>query len=505
MSEPYYRIGTARSELDAILYDTANLSNRLAAESAQLEQLRKQDGIPSLSSLKLTHRNPFRPEFYPVINTANQFISHDNATNRRFTIEYGGEYSARMYQAIDVSAGTVAENVVGDTVLWAYCDNFIANLIINISFKVSTDTLYEFPGHMYYIWYTLLVPMAARPALTRCLKECCWEYKWIYGQASKDLVGQYNRTTAATVLALQHPYSPLQSYEATHGAFTVYVPYNIFTLANVKAAYPMVGVYSLQRTLEYSFKPLISCINVWAGVAGVGGLVDPTATTAGVGGIFSWTTTPTITATRLLVEYFVVHKDLQRMLAMNAHGYLIRQYFEDTETLTDKTVREISVTKIIETVYVLCRHDYNVNHTAINAGVALVTLTGPRTFDEFHAIDPFFLPVDQKPINQITLSARGQTFYKDLDWEELSAVNQYLFTTPFMGTTLNHCLGVLTFAHHYYQDMHTGSYNSGFGPNLRLQWRAHAFSQTDPGLLNCIVQGLNMVLAYRGALSIRYT
>lgn len=503
MSEPYYRIGTARSELETILYDTAALGERLAVESQALEAQNLQDGVPSTSRIKSTHRFPFREEFTPVVNSANQFILHDNATNRRFTIEYGGEFGGRMYQAIDISAGTVAPVNVLDTVLWAFCDNLVPSLLNNISYKVSTDTLYEFPGHMFYAWYQLLAPMGSRPALMRCMKECVWEWKWMFGMPSKDLVGQYNRTTAGTVLALQHPYSPLQSYEVTHGAVTLYVPYNIFTLCNVRNAYPMVGVYSLQRTLEYSFNPLINCINVWAGVGGTGDHVDPTMTNP-VTGIFTWTTMPTITATRLMVEYFVVHKDLQRMLAMNAYGFLIRQYFEDTETLTDKTVREISVTKIIESLYIMCRHEYNVTHTPIDPGVITVALTA-ITVDAYHAIDPFFLPVDEKPINQITLSARGQTFYKDLDWTEISEVNQFLFTTPGQGTSLNHCLAVLTFAHFYYQSAHTGSYNSGFGPNLRLIWRQNLFSQNDPGRLNTVVQGLNMVLAYRGALSIRYT
>ncbi|MFA5091075.1 MAG: hypothetical protein WC483_00305 [Candidatus Paceibacterota bacterium] len=410
-----------------------------------------------------------------------------------------------MYQAMDFSTGTIAPANVADTVLWGYCDNFIAHYLQLASFKVSTDTLYEIPGYMYFAWYSLIVPMAARPALTRCLRESCYEFKWIFGTGAGDLVAQYNRTTAATVMALQHPYSPLQSYELTHLAFTVYVPYNIFTLCNVRNAYPLVGVYSLQRTLEYTLRNVTDCINIWAGLLGVGGHIGTATLGAAPAGAYLWTITPTMTATRLIVEYFVVHKDLQRMLAMNPHGYLIRQYFDDTETLTDRTVREISVTKIIESLFIVCRHVRNTTQTAINTGVTLVTLTGPRTFDEMHAIDPYFMPMDERPIDNITLSARGQIFYRNLRWEEVSAVNPYLFSTAQVGTTLNHCVAVLTFAHHYIADQHTGSYNSGFGPNLRLQWTASVFTAADPGLLNTCVQALNMVLAYRGALSIRYT
>ncbi len=506
MGEPYYRIATALSELENILYDQTGLGKRLANEDRIAVAKRGENGVPPMSSIKHSHRFPFRTTFMPVLNSANQFMTHDNATNRRFTIEYGGEFSARMYQAIDISAGTIAATNGADTVTWSYCQNLVAHLLANVAFKVSTDILYEFPGEMYFVWYSLLVPFGSRPALTRCLHECCWEWKWMHGAGSKDLIGQYNRTTAAGSLALQHPYSPLQSYELTHGAFTLYIPYTIFTLCNVKNAYPMVGVYSLQRYIEYSLNPLLSCINIWgysSVLAADNGLIDPTATHP-VSGAFSWAATPAITGTRLVVEYFVVHKDLQRMIALNAHGYLIRQYFNAVETLTDKTSQEISVTKIIETIYVLCRHERNLVHTPTNPGVDQVNLNA-GLFDRFHEIDPFFLPVDEKPINRITLIARGQTFYKDLNWDELTAVWQFLFSSDKLGTSYNHCLGVLTFAHFYFQDEHTGSYNSGFGPNLRLQWSQYAFSQADPGRINCIVQGVNMVLGYRGALSIRYT
>lgn len=506
-SEPYYRLGAAQSELEDIMYGTAKLNARLADESDVLKAKNIQDGVPSISSIKSTHRFPFRTEFTPVMNSANQFITHDPSTNRRFTIEYGGEFASRMYQAFDFGAGAIASVDPHDTVLWGYCDNFIASLLSTVSFKVSTDTLYEFPGHMYFVWYSLLAPVSSRPALTRCLRESCWEFKWKAGSSAMTLTTEYNRSDASTTLAMQHPYAPIQSYEVVHGPFTAYVPYNIFTLCNVRNAYPMVSVYSLQRFLEYSTVPLLSCVNIWAGVGPVGGIIDPSA--IGATGAYTWTTTPAITGTRLMVEYFVVQKELQRMLALNPHGFLIRQYFADEETLTDKTVREISVTKIIESIYVLCRHDYNIHHTPIDAGVSQVTLTPaagpiPRVFDEYHLIDPFFMPVGEKPISRLTLSARGQVFYRELDWEELSAVNQFLYSLPTQNTTINHCLGVFTFAHFYLQEQHTGSYNSGYGPNLRLQWRTQVFSQADPGVLNCVVQGLNMALFYRGTLSIRY-
>jgi len=501
MSEPYYRISTAKSELEDILYDQGRLGYRLYQESMALRARRIRDGVPTIASIKATHRFPFRVKFKPVVNSANQFLLHDNATNRRFTIEYAGEYAGRMYQAVDFTAGTVAAVNGADNVYFAYCQNFIASLLNLATYKVSTDILYEFPGPMLFAWYNLLAPYGSRPALLRSLRESCWEFKWMAGtQANTATDGTGNRSLTSS-LTMHHPYNPIQAYAETHPAFTVYIPYNIFTLCNVGSAYPIVSVYSLQRTLEYSFKDVRSCINVWAddGTWGNGGLIAYNESTA-----LTWSAVPTINATRLLVEYWVVHKDLQHMLAMNAHGFLIRQYFHDTETLTDKTVREISVTKIIESIYFIARHSYNVTVTPVNPGVDQVTLTAV-TIDRVYEIDPFSLPQGQKPINNITLGARGQSFYKNLDWDEISSVYGFLFENGKCGTSLNHCLGAITFAHFYIGDGHTGSYNSGFGPNLRLSWTQHAFSQSDPGILDSIIQGLNMVLTYRGALTIRYT
>ena len=507
--EPYYRISTATSELEGILYETADVVGRVQTDETVQKAHGRDKVFSSIGVLKAKHRFPFRTAFTPVLISANQFITHDNATNRRFSIEYGGEYSARMYQAIDVSIGTIASTSDLHTVGWAYCDNFIASLLELASYKVSTDPLYEFTGRMFYIWYSHIVPMAARPALTRCLHESCWEFKWAYGAASQDLTTQYNRTSVTGALAMQHPYSPLQSYETTHAAFTAYIPYNLFTMANVANAYPMVAVFSLNRVLEYTFNTLLSCINVWANVLAVAdppadaesGLVNPAGVTA-----YTWAATPAITATRLIVEYYSLHQALQNTLAMNAHGFLIRQYFEDTVAISDTstTSREISITKIIETLYMLARHERNIIPTPLDTGVDTLLIAGAQE-DKYHLVDPYFMPIDEWPINLITLAARGQLFYRDLTWEEVSAVNSFLFSSKDGGTSYNHCLGIFTFAQEYFNPQQTGSYNSGFGPNLRLSWRASAFSQLDPGRLSTIIQGMNMVLAYRGTLSIRYT
>ena len=193
------------------------------------------------------------------------------------------------------------------------------------------------------------------------------------------------------------------------------------------------------------------------------------------------------------------------MLATNPHGFLIRQYYRDSETLNDKRVREYALTKIIETFYFVSRYARNVTHTDHPTDVVDWNAAGPADSPAQYKIDPYFLPEGVSPIDNITLAARGQTFYRNLKWEEISSVHPNLFCSDNNMTSSNHCVGLLSFALYYFKHEHTGSYNSGYGPNCRLLWTINAFTIDDPGLLDTIIQGLNMVLAYKGSLTIRYT
>jgi hypothetical protein len=290
---------------------------------------------------------------------------------------------------------------------------------------------------------------------------------------------------------------------------TVYIPYNLYTMNNVENAYPEVAVYSLNRTLEYSFKAFDRFVNVWAldtAVPAVSGFVFPNV--VGTAAYPTWTTTPAITATRLYVEHITLHRDLQQMMALNPHAYLIRQYYRDTETLSDRVLHEIAVTKIIESVYMICNYNRNTTPgTAIVPGaiISYILVPAPLTVPVVHPVDPFYLPVNTIPLTGITISARGQNFYSNVSWCEFSQVWQFLFGKCDNSSTANHCLAQFTFGLWYYQLEHTGTYNSGWGPNLRIAWTASAFSTTWPGTLTILLQCINMVLAYRGALTVRYT
>jgi hypothetical protein len=287
---------------------------------------------------------------------------------------------------------------------------------------------------------------------------------------------------------------------------TVYIPYNLYTMNNVENAYPEVAVYSLQRTLEYSFQAFDRFVNVWTTDAAASAFVFPNI--VGTAAFPTWTITPAITATRLYVEHITMHRDLQQMMALNPHAYMIRQYYKDTETLSDRRVHEIAVTKVIESIYMICNYNRNTTPgTAIVPAAVITHVVGPpaQTVAQVHPMDPFYLPVNDLPLTGITISARGQNFYSNVSWCEFSQVWQFLFGKCDNSSNANHCLAQFTFALWYYQLEHTGSYNSGWGPNLRITWTANSFSVTWPGTLTLLLQCINMVLAYRGALTVRYT
>lgn len=510
MSEPYYRISTAQSELDDMLYEQGSLSHRLASEAAEAGA-RGGEPVPRIARIKATHNWPFHQQYRPTVIMANQILCHSNSSNNRFTLEYGGEFLARMYQAVDISAGALNNPTVtpaGSTLTantgWAYCPNFVAALLTQATFKVSTDPLYEFSGEMLYVFYSAISPVAQHTALARMLRETTYEMRWVPGGAANGEA--YGLAGAASVfdnVMMIHPDTPAQAYALTHPAMTVYIPYSLFTMNNVENAYPEVAVYSLTRSLEYSFKDLINVINLWAVSSTAAGFVNPTF--SGTEG-YTWALVPAITGTRIYVEHITLHRDMQQMMAMNPHAFMIRQYFRSEETMDSKASHEIAITKVIESLYLVSTFNRNsFARTPIDDGTTTVDLTATATTPVIHPIDPFYMPVGTKPINGISISARGQQFYRDVKWDEFGTVWPFFFGKPDNNTTASACLAVITFGLWYFQQAHTGTYNSGWGPNLRITWTSQAFSAANPGTLKVLLQCINMVLAYRGALTVRYT
>lgn len=497
-AQPYYRLTVAQSELEGLLYEDDELLKRLNDEAADLAAKGENDGVPRLSSLSATHRFPFHLRFSPIVICASQLVSHNPATNRRFQLDYGGEYMSRVYQAIDISAGTLA---IVDTKLtaggWAYCRNFVASLIDTISFKVSSDTLFEFTGETFFIYYSLLANTAKMPALNRMLKESCFEFVWSGGYA-------FTEGESVSQLGLHCPFSPIQSYELSHAAMTVYVPLDLITMFSIENAYPVVAVYSLPRWLEYSFKPIQNLINLYVTGNNSNGFANPAFTG---NALVTWSAVPAVTNTRLVVEYWTLDKALQKILAMSPHGILFRQWTKISNTIIDTSSVELAVTKIIETVYIISRYYRNVNTTDMVVGGVqqTITLSDATTANQVWEIQPFSIPTDTSPINRVSIGARGNAFFSDFTWDEISAVFQYLYGNKDLTTTYNNCLAFFTMGIWYWSLLHTSSYNNGYGPNLRVSWLVNSYTSSASGLIDLIIQSLNMCLFYRGAAVVRYT
>jgi len=504
--EPYYRITTAQSDLDKVLYEQPKASAMIMSAAVAARSSGNRNLEPKVSLLKNSFEFLYRRGFKPAVIAANQWIKQTATSGNKYELDYGGEYMARAYRAVDISIGTLDITVGGHFdgpgagMGFAYCRNFVFHLMEKISFKVSSDSLYDITGEGMFAYYSMVSPAALRPALLRAIRETVYELKWNPG-ATYDATG-------ATLTQMSSFYAhfatePIQAYMKEHKAFTVYVPLNFFTLFNVTSPYPEVAVYSLPRYIEFQDRALERCINLYAtdeALPAVSGFIPPAFTSTPVAD-YTWAAVPAITSSRLYVEHIVMHKDLQPMLATTSHAFLLRQFYKDTETLSDKNMREIAVTKVVETLYLIGRHYYNTTHTEIAPPVPVGGI------NSVYEIDPFSMPTDERPINNITVSARGQTFYKELTWDEISCVWPYLLGHSGNSTTENHCIGVVTFASFYnWEEQQTGSYDSGFGPNLRVTWtEALPFTTADPGILDQIVQSYNVGMAYRGAFSIRYT
>jgi len=412
-------------------------------------------------------------------------------------IEYSGEYTGRIYMACDYREATFTPDPTEVTsAKWAYCRDFVAARLKRAIFKVSTDVIYEFTGEMFFIWYNLMIASNYRPTLMRMLKETVKTLTWVDGASSA------NGNIAS--FKAEFPYTPPQSFSETHPAMTTYMPLNLFTLSNPESAYPECSAYSLERIFEYEFNSMENCVNLFVTTTTntAGGFIAPMFSGGSNAG--SWAITPDITETRLIVEHYIVHIDLQNMIAVNPHAFLIRQYITDVEILDGKTIRDYPLTKAIETFYFICRHAYNVTHTD-HPTDTITYDTSLTVVPAQYKIDPFYLPENEVPIDHISLTARGNEFYRDLRWSQLSEVHPTLFATPYNSLTKRNSVALITFALYYYRLYQTGSYNSGVGPNCRLAWTTNLFTTTDQGQLITCFQVLNMVLVYKGRMMIRFS
>jgi hypothetical protein len=367
-------------------------------------------------------------------------------------------------------------------------------------------------------------------------------------------------------LRLFLPHYPVTLPTIHRPAFDIYFPLNIISCAGgLEYSYPLSALHNQDRVLEYEFYDVmdyVNCIvddtslgtgdatgvstlnlgtnaegapwyldvtpaiaqggpgpagsvqiNAGVGLSSTSGFVLPTDVSTSL-----FVNKPSLGTIDLYVNYLIVHRDLQKVLSLNGYAMAIRQYTTDTKTVTTNDTWEFQQTKIVEWIGLIGRHSYNYRRTLtggaditvgdattyVDAAGATVSAASGTAYHPYHEINPYYMPTDEKPINDIDVLARGQVFYKELDWDMLSSVNPFITAGDDSSTSANNCAGVVLFTQRMARNDVWSTYNSGFGPNVSIRWRTTAFSPSNPGTLSSVMCSVNIFAAYRGVLTVRY-
>jgi hypothetical protein len=489
MPDAYYRIAANKSEADSSLYQHARLTKSLSAVASQ-----RKDNVPTFKDIRLTHRFPLKQDYKPIVLLSNDIVEHTTNTGK-FVTEYKGDTQGQMYMKTHITAGEV-DAVLTQYYTFQYCENFVPALINKINFKVNADHVCSIPGAALFVYSRVYVTPNMRPGLMRLWKETVVTLKYGVGMPLNP-AAQAAYTVAITSFTASMPHTPLNAPAYAKPAFDLYIPLDIITTAKgVDNPFPTAALHNLERTVEFEYNTLTDYINVIG--ADDGGTtwdyVNPSNAT--------WLSTPSISSTLLYVNYILVHRDLQKIMALNGAAYVIRQFEADEVIVTNADRRELSYTKVIDSIAIIAR--YFRNTTRVETG-ATITINLVAINTEY-PIDPFFLPMDTNPISTINVTARGQVFYQNKTWDELSAVFPYIFGSDQSSAPLDRSLAMVTFNQKLTDRDLFSTYNSGYGPNVTIQWGATAFSTTDAtkGAIIFIVIAVNVIAAYRGVMSIRY-
>ena len=500
MPDAYYRISSNKSEADETLYQ----HNRLI-EKLKVLAVGRPEGIPSFSDIRQTHRFPIKTEYRPCIVMSNDLVKHTTNTSQ-FITGYNGDIQAQMYLKIFISAGTITQ-VAANEYGWSFCRNFVPALIKKIAFKIQGDIITEFSGEVLYLYSQWFVTADRRAALMRLWRETVVEldYGLVGSSGAGGAASNLAYNIALTSYVARHPHTPLQANISTRAASHVFVPLDALALTrSLEQSFPLSPLYALERVVEFEYNDIRACINVFPTDGTPAGYVDPDFAQT----VILWPFIPAITSTELYVNYILVHRDLQRILSMNGYGYVIRQFSTDSISVVDANTRELSYTKVVEWVGLIGRLTSSIARapdTATvdvdGAGAGIITLPGATR------VDPFGVAVDVDPISDVDVTARGQTFYKELTWTEMSAMFGYTTGGKDFHSQIDRSAAVVPFTQRISMEDFLGSYNSGYGPNLTFKWRATAFAAgvLTAGTLTFVLCTANAFAAYRGTATVRYT
>jgi hypothetical protein len=491
MSDGYYKIAANKSDADEAIYQHGAL-----VESIMKFAPDRKDNVPVINDIRVTHRFPLKPAFIPVILMANQMKYITTNTNT-FITDYGGEVQAQIFMRWDFTEMELsALDATEEGFAFSLCPNFVCAVLDYIAFRVGGDIVTRFSGNALFAYTSLFIGEDHRPALGRMWKEVVPEFVYLAGGPA-NVAGAVTYPYEITSFEVRFTHKPLQAPDYQRDAFSLWVPLDPINVArSMSDCYPLASVHNLERKIEYSIKTVEDYTNVCLTSIGSSEFVEPFSA------FVNWLHRPAQPTVSLYVNYILVHRDLQKTLALSPWAKIIRQYEDDSFTVTGATHKELSYTKIVEWIAIIARYTRNTVRTLTGATLAD---GGANNNNIVYMIDPFYLPPDTAPIDEIRLLARGNVFYDTITWEIISDVFPFMFKGDHSATTKNGCLAVIPITQELSNMDLYSTYNSGYGPNLDIEWRQTVFDTTDTGSLVAIVCAINVLATYRGVLSIRYT
>jgi len=523
MPDAYYRISANQSEAD----ETFCQHPRLIMNLQKVAPMRR-DNIPRFKDIRATHRFPIKTEYRPCILMSNDLIKHTTNTNN-FITGYNGDIQAQMYLKTYISAGTIDITdtagaaffaTAGATAAWSFCRNFVPRLLKQTDFMVQGDTITDFSGDVLYLYSQWFVRADRRAALLRLWRETLVEFEY-NGTKNPTITGGAGTATAVetspitwaadpTNFSVRVQHIALQAPRYSRPAFYLFIPLDALSLArSLEQSFPLSPLYALERKVEFEYNDIRDTINVYIdGATGGTAPLDGWAQPGFGSNAIPWTATPSITKTELFVNYILVHRDLQRILSMNGYGYVIRQFAYESVNVDTNTNRELSYTKVVDWVGIIGRYTRQTKPTVDGTSIDYDGTGTAATIPGQYKIDPYSIPADIDPINDVDVTARGQTFYKELTWTEMSSMFGYTTGGTDFSSQIDRAAAIVPFTQRISMEQYLGSYNSGFGPNLTFTWRETAFdknSSLPAGLVTFVLCCDNAFAAYRGTATVRYT
>lgn len=505
MPDAYYRISASKSDFDVIVYAHDLLAQRLKFVAPS-----RKEGIPTLDDIRQGYRFPLK-KYRPMCLIANDIFRHTTNSNS-FELSFGGDIEAQKWLEITVTQGEVTP-ALGASVSFGYTRNLAATLLKKAAYKVASDEVNWFSGHAFFVFTQLFVNKDMAPAIARMTRELVvdFEYAKYTSVSEADDVAQ---TMNVANLQLRLPHIPASANRLKHPQFSMIIPLDLLSGSySAEEAIAITPIHTITRYVEFELNEISDCINVVAQKGAATASRDAgfaNISRSGLTGVYTWASTPSVTAVRpaLYVNYLIVHRDLQQIIAFNPYAYVIHRMDTQNNIIqsSGSDSKTFALVRAIEYVALIHTHSKYATGAATGASTALTVEadTTDVATQEYCKIDPFFVDTDKAPIQTISIQARGNSFYKELPYETFSTILPYYLRSSSSTTFTNRALCVIPMCQKISITDFEGSYNSGYGPDLAVQWNSTIFDNTNPGLQTAVIFSSNVVAAYRGVFVIRF-